>query len=633
MPQNDPWANAKEVGASTAAPAAAGADPWAGAKEVGVPAQSSAQPDNLSVGDTLLREGKAAAGAVPAMISGAYHAFKDPVTPEEYQTAAGYRTANTGKGRGSLAIWRMFGKPIADAADFYSKAAVGQQPLSLEDVLSVAPEALGGAGASMLLGKAGQAVTDTGAAALTEKAPVGATAQEQFTAVRPKPSLTNPDAGPNIGPGAKAATRSQAAFTARPANNLAAALEMGGRAPKGVNTYEDVTNGGYADDFRKEAANQGLKESDLEGRDGYTKTRGVTQAVRGNYDNQYSTMVGQVKDAPVNPQTTQTALSSMDKILHDASLDADLRATNDYQALLRLRDRVASADTIGKLDEYRQTLNRMSSRLAGKTGEQQYQSPLFQQGLDDAANGIRDALYPELGRYYGMDEPAVRALQQAHGRAIKADNLMEQTHSYLSSRASEEAAGPGVLQRIRGLGYRATLGSPKHAAAGIIEKLSPASELDLFNTRIARTIQGAKPGQYTAVPWLNRPLMLPSGQGSLNGFVNGTQPTSPDMITPSEPGAPQGGIENLMTRAQRKGLLLPPPERVTELPSGMEPWQEPSQPQTGHTNEIASNTGQSFPAALANIIKMKVQHPDGTVGTIPVADWPAAQRQGYKRID
>lgn len=111
----------------------------------------------LGVGDylsTLGREAKAAASVIP----GIYHAFADPDTQEEtarlkarYPNGVPEGLSGPGISRG---MDRMVAQPAINAASWYKQLIQGKIPNASEQALDVAPEAVGGAAGSMLLGKA-----------------------------------------------------------------------------------------------------------------------------------------------------------------------------------------------------------------------------------------------------------------------------------------------------------------------------------------------------------------------------------------------------------------------------------------------------------------------------------------------
>lgn len=140
--------------------------------------------------DTLGREAKSAASALnPVTISsGIYHAFSDQPTAEEQKEFSTDKNPGVIK-RGAIGVTRMTAEPIANAADWYIKAAQGKIPNVTDQILSVAPEGIGAAAGNVVGGKAIE-----GAVNVAKGAPVSS----EITAVRPKPSLMDPAAGPEI---------------------------------------------------------------------------------------------------------------------------------------------------------------------------------------------------------------------------------------------------------------------------------------------------------------------------------------------------------------------------------------------------------------------------------------------------
>jgi ParB-like chromosome segregation protein Spo0J len=232
-----------------------------------------------------------------------------------------------------------------------------------------------------------------------------------------------------------------------------------------------------------------------------------------------------------------------------AKLLDELKGGGNLQDLDQLSSRMARARTVGELDDLRIELNRLDSKYEARPEAAQYQSPLFQESLKSAADAIRNALYPEIAqRYKGLvSEERLRSLQKTHGAAIQADQLMQNTANAISRAASEEAAPAGIVQRIRGSAYRATM-RPKHAVGGLIEKLWPASDVELFNTRMRRVIKGAVAGEGAQLPQgpppyqralPPAPIIAPPSPEF--GAVAGSQPTGPSI--PAFPSAPQPPLE------------------------------------------------------------------------------------------
>jgi hypothetical protein len=108
---------------------------------------SAAKTNLIEAPKTLGREVYSAGKSLINMIPSAYHAVADEPTEEEKQQGFG------GLGRAALPAQRMIVKPLDTAADFYSKAAYGQEPDATGAVLENAPEALGTAAGTVIGGK------------------------------------------------------------------------------------------------------------------------------------------------------------------------------------------------------------------------------------------------------------------------------------------------------------------------------------------------------------------------------------------------------------------------------------------------------------------------------------------------
>jgi len=287
--------------------------------------------------------------------------------------------------------------------------------------------------------------------------------------------------------------RRTTAQTETQANNLAAALDTGGVAGKGTATFEDIAKP-ILDDFRMEAAKQGKTPTVFKGRRGYVAAQEITRGVRAQYDRTYKALLDPIRNQPAPEAAQRAATALLEKVSEDTQLIDDLTRSGNMKRLLRLKETVEKARTIGELDDMRVNLNRLSSKYLSKPGAQQYQSPVFQEALDSGANAIRAELYPEIVKRYSSEfsEADIRELQKLHGASIAADNLMETSANAISRIASEEKAAPSLAMRVRGSTYRLTM-TPRHAIGGMLERLLPKSELDLFNLRMQRVLSGVNP--------------------------------------------------------------------------------------------------------------------------------------------
>ncbi len=273
------------------------------------------------------------------------------------------------------------------------------------------------------------------------------------------------------------------------ASNLAAAAETGGGAPKGILVYEDVARP-LVDDFRSQAIRDGIGPQHFEGRQGYLAFRRVTSSLRQVYDDVYGVLRDRVADRQISSATREAANSFAQKLTQDAQLIDEITNSGNTKAVRRIQSKIASAKTIGELDTQRKAFNDLATKYFESAESKQAQAPILKEAFAEAGNSIRDVLYREIGKQYSpsIPEASLRNLQKRHGAALSLDNLAENSVRRLSSVASEEMAKPSLPQRIGGLSYRATLASPKHAIAGLAEKILSASEVKLFNTRMKRVL-------------------------------------------------------------------------------------------------------------------------------------------------
>ena len=169
-------------------------------KQYGPPPTSQANVDNANKssvslkgsGDTLGRELSSTWQNIAGIPSGVYHAFTDQPTQEEAAQLGGEPSdLQLARHVGLLGGYRMIAEPLRTAEDWYENAAKGKVPNATDQALSVAPEAMGAGAATALLSGPGGAL-DTGI-----KLKSGANPAETLTAVRPKPTISSPNAGPN----------------------------------------------------------------------------------------------------------------------------------------------------------------------------------------------------------------------------------------------------------------------------------------------------------------------------------------------------------------------------------------------------------------------------------------------------
>jgi hypothetical protein len=83
------------------------------------------------------------------LAKGIYKAAADPLTPEEQEEFHGHIRIP-----GEVAVERLTSAPIVRAANWYKDAVTGKVPDAYEQALSVAPEGVGTAGGTVVLGKA-----------------------------------------------------------------------------------------------------------------------------------------------------------------------------------------------------------------------------------------------------------------------------------------------------------------------------------------------------------------------------------------------------------------------------------------------------------------------------------------------
>lgn len=369
--------------------------------------------------------------------------------------------------------------------------------------------------------------------------------------------------------------------------NLAAAAEMGGAAPPGVSTFEDVATPNVLKAVRAETANQRITSDDLKGRSGYRLAQGVTSNVRQGYDAQYNNLLDPIRNEPVPEASKTAARSVIAKVQEQAGvLDKIQNTTTNSAHVSALADTIENASTIGQLDDLRKTLNQLNTTLEGGSDASQYQASLLRRSLIDGADSIRNSLYPAVADLYKgtVDEASIRQLQLDHGAAIQLDQLIKNTAVKMSAAASEEAAPMSLLARLRGLAGPATL-RPTHAAGRLIGAIWPPSTVEEFNTRFGRAIEGATPQAPT------RPLTPPPGRAPAAPLP--TQEALPLSRTPLRPPLRQPSTATFPSgSALRVGSWPRPP--LVEPPTSYQPSGPPqSTAQLGGVGRAA--TAQLFP--------------------------------------
>lgn len=427
------------------------------------------------------------------------------------------------------------------------------------------------------------------------------------------------------------------------ASNLAAAAEMGGRPPKGVSTFEDVATP-ILDPLRTVLAEKGRKPGDYEGREGYQLAQEDTGDLRQRYDDAYRALVDPLRGDYAGDAAKRAGMDAVNKIIGDADLMDRLKGTNDADKVLNIGREIASARTIGDLDETRIALNRLATKYMGKAEGQQYESPILQEALAGAADSIRNQLYGRMSELYGgmstpteigpdgntvpaesrgITEEQIRELQREHGAAIKLDQMTQGAANRLSSVASEEGARPGLFTRLRGLGYRATMGSKEHAAAGLLEKLFPPSEVKLFNTRMGRVAKGAKPGELNfPQPPITGEYVEPRTEGPMGGPPRrlGAGPAEAEVLPPEAPRRLPPGNDNAL-----------PPGQYEANPSPLEPLLRPRQPQLQPNREIVPPSRRLPPMTLSDRGAPEASNQVEAVGIPPTAEATALDEHARKK--
>jgi hypothetical protein len=121
----------------------------------------------------------------------------------------------------------------------------------------------------------------------------------------------------------------------------------------------------------------------------------------------------------------------------NALKDNAMSPPTDYEGettptLKRLRQQLQGAKTIGEMDEVRAQFDKLADEAAERGDSSQ------QAIWEEATNGIRRVIYQQIGKRNGMDEAAIRELQQKHEAAIMADRMMRRTAKYLSTADDSE---------------------------------------------------------------------------------------------------------------------------------------------------------------------------------------------------
>jgi hypothetical protein len=404
------------------------------------------------------------------------------------------------------------------------------------------------------------------------------------------------------------------------ASNLSSALEMGGQPAQGTTTHEDVSTP-IMDAVRTEAARQGLTGREFSDRNGYKAGKKLFNGLRSEYDGAYQALVDPIRNEPASAAARTASNDVVSKMLDDAKVMDDLKGSNsNVQELLNLRQVIRNAKTIGDLDNLRQTLNRLSSKYLSRNEAQQYTSPITQEALNESANSIRNVLYDEMARRLpgvgdngaSLSPDAIRQLQQTHGAVIEADQMMKKTARGISSVASKEKAPPSALNFLSRIGYRATMGSPAHATAGVIEKLFSGSDVGLFNKRMRRALQGVKADQ-------NARHNFPETTLSRGDYVRNPRGPQPATGVPfAREAAPEpnlqllpGDLQNLLPGQQSYDLSPDNPARILQpVKHGPQLALPPARIQVRSGEPIAPKTNS---VESVGVPEPNVVSPDGEV--------------------
>jgi len=312
-------------------------------------------------------------------------------------------------------------------------------------------------------------------------------------------------------------------------SNLSAALQTGGNPKGNVLVHEDIGRP-ILDDIREAAVKEGVTADDFKGRQGYDKGQQLTKSVRKKFDDAYDSLVEPVAGNNAVGAAKTAAKQFLGEMLPDAKLMDKITGGNSAAKVQALADEIADQKTIGDLDNFRKDGLNRADKYVSKGPAAQYQSPVMQEAIHRAGNAVRKAVYSEMEQAYGgqIPEEVLRDLQKRHGAAIQADNMMSETRQALSKIASEESSPAGPWQRFKGVGYRGTMGSKAHAAAGLVEKLLPPSEIELFNTRMQRVLKDISPETSGYQP------PVPSSVGGEYLSPETQNPRSPSQMNLSE---------------------------------------------------------------------------------------------------
>jgi len=330
----------------------------------------------------------------------------------------------------------------------------------------------------------------------------------------------------------------QATLSEKQANNLAAALETGGRPAPGVRTFEDITATDYLQNLRAEAARRGVKPGQFVGRKGYRLAEDLTGSLRQKFDEGYKALVDPIRDRPASKAAKQAALDFANKLESDASFMDAISKTNNLDQVREIANQISRAETIGELDAAREAYNRIGSKYYGKTSQAQYEGSIMQEAMAEGASAIREPLYNEIANNYDkLTGDEIRSFQKAHGKAIQAHNLMRQSATHLSSVESAQSAPHTILNRLREAGSSLTMGRPIHAVGSAVQRELGPKDTALFNTRMRRALdrpgpsepfKGISPGQpiEVAAPTSPTPQFpMPTG-ATVTDFSTGASPES-----------------------------------------------------------------------------------------------------------
>ena len=429
----------------------------------------------------LAREGNAAVNSITSVPSALYHAFVDPATPEERAQYAPMEreleevpgTETSGAKRVGLGLQRLLIDPVKNAAQYYSEAMQGKHPNAVNEMLNVAPEAVGTAGGQEIAG--GLIRQGTGMLGQIIK---------NATADTPGNITTN--------------------LYSPQGDAIAASLRSNARVdmPAEAALAHDAIKEGLED--------RGFTTKSFEGRNG-------PKVLQNGIDNAIKIQEARAKQV-IDP-------------IRDETVDPEVLDANP-----ELKARFADADgnvpkglTYGDLDNERIAMNKELRRGNFYTKDPSAQVAANDQLIqtEDAVKQARDLVY---GRAEDVTGEDLQPLKMKESALIKLADSANTTANTLSAKGAQFESTPFKTKAVQSA--KNIFNSVHNPTSAFFSYEKPGlfgNPLKDFNTNMQKAFPDLTPQKFT----LNQRLLTPGPDLRLTS-PNGTTPPAPNLQEPLE---------------------------------------------------------------------------------------------------